>query len=160
MLIRLFWRKLWNRSRVLPGGPILGPLPAFSMLILPTLFLQALYGTAGSQIMQTVTGPVSSFFMGTTALFGQNNGAGKREEGGQIIVKKPCLPMRRTVGSPPCPARKCIFLVNCYKFRGLFLCAMHKFLVSLPLAFSKQKTKMMAQKLGAALPFVCPNPQL
>ena len=35
-----------------------------------------------------------------------------------------------------------------------------QFLVSLPLAFSKQKAKMMAQKLGAALPFVCPNPQL
>jgi hypothetical protein len=42
--------------------------------------------------------------------------------------------------------------VNCHKKRGFFLCAMHKILVSLPLAFSKQKAKMMAQKLGAALP--------
>ena len=111
------------------------------MLILPTLFLQALYGTAGSQIMQTVTGPVSSFFMGTTDLFGQKNGAGKREEGGQIIVKKPCLPMRRTVGSPPCPARKCMFLVNCYKFRGQFLCAMHNFWSVCLLHFQNKRLK-------------------
>ena len=85
-------------------GPILGPLLAFSMPILLALFLQALYGAVdllvvgkyalaqdvsgvavGSQIMQTVTGLVSSFAMGTTVLLGQKIGAGKREEGGQII---------------------------------------------------------------------------
>ena len=85
-------------------GPILRPLLAFSMPILLALFLQALYGAVdllvvgkyalaqdvsgvavGSQIMQTVTGLVSSFAMGTTVLLGQKIGAGKREEGGQII---------------------------------------------------------------------------
>ncbi len=85
-------------------GPILGPLLAFSMPILLALFLQALYGAVdllvvgkyalaqdvsgvavGSQIMQTVTGLVSSFAMGTTVLLGQKIGAGHREEGGRII---------------------------------------------------------------------------
>ena len=85
-------------------GPILGPLLAFSMPILLALFLQALYGAVdllvvgkyalaqdvsgvavGSQIMQTVTGLVSSFAMGTTVLLGQMIGAGRREEGGRII---------------------------------------------------------------------------
>ena len=85
-------------------GPILGPLLAFSMPILLALFLQALYGAVdllvvgkyalaqdvsgvavGSQIMHTVTGLVSSFAMGTTVLLGHVIGAGKREEGGQII---------------------------------------------------------------------------
>ena len=85
-------------------GPILGPLLAFSMPILLALFLQALYGAVdllvvgkyaqaqdvsgvavGSQIMQTVTGLVSSFAMGTTVLLGQKIGAGEREEGGRII---------------------------------------------------------------------------
>ena len=50
--------------------------------------------------------------------------------------------------------------VNFDKNQNFFLCAVHKFLVSLPLAFSKQKTKMMAQKLGAANSSACPNPQL
>ena len=85
-------------------GPILKPLLAFSMPILLALFLQALYGAVdllvvgkyalardvsgvavGSQIMQTVTGLVSSFAMGTTVLLGQKIGAGRREEGGRII---------------------------------------------------------------------------
>ena len=85
-------------------GPILRPLLAFSMPILLALFLQALYGAVdllvvgkyalardvsgvavGSQIMQTITGLVSSFAMGTTVLLGQKIGAGKREEGGRII---------------------------------------------------------------------------
>ena len=85
-------------------GPILRPLLAFSMPILLALFLQALYGAVdllvvgkyalardvsgvaiGSQIMQTITGLVSSFAMGTTVLIGQKIGAGKREEGGRII---------------------------------------------------------------------------
>jgi hypothetical protein len=50
--------------------------------------------------------------------------------------------------------------VNFYKNESFFLYAVHKFLVSLPLVFSKQKAKMMAQKLGAAKPAACPNPQL
>ena len=85
-------------------GPILGPLLSFSMPILLALFLQALYGAVDllvvgkyalaqdvsgvavrSQIMQTVTGLVSSFAMGTTVLLGQTIGAGRREEGGRII---------------------------------------------------------------------------
>ena len=85
-------------------GPILKPLLAFSMPILLALFLQALYGAVdllvvgkyaqaqdvsgvavGSQIMQTITGLVSSFAMGTTVLLGQKIGAGKKEEGGRII---------------------------------------------------------------------------
>ena len=85
-------------------GPILRPLLAFSMPILLALFLQALYGAVdllvvgkyalardvsgvavGSQIMQTVTGLVSSFAMGTTILLGQKIGAGRRDEGGRII---------------------------------------------------------------------------
>ncbi len=85
-------------------GPILRPLLAFSMPILLALFLQALYGAVdllvvgkyalardvsgvavGSQIMQTITGLVSSFAMGTTVLLGQKIGAGKQEESGRII---------------------------------------------------------------------------
>ena len=85
-------------------GPILGPLLAFSMPILLALFLQALYGAVdllvvgkwalaqdvsgvavGSQIMQTITGLVSSFAMGTTVLLGQKIGEGRREEGGLVI---------------------------------------------------------------------------
>ena len=85
-------------------GPILGPLLAFSMPILLALFLQALYGAVdllvvgkyaqaqdvsavaiGSQIMQTITGLVSSFAMGTTVLLGQKIGAGQRDEGGKVI---------------------------------------------------------------------------
>ncbi|MCR5088829.1 MAG: MATE family efflux transporter [Oscillospiraceae bacterium] len=85
-------------------GPILRPLLSFSVPILLALFLQALYGAVdllvvgrfalardvsgvavGSQIMQTVTGLVSSFAMGTTILLGQRIGAGRREEGGRII---------------------------------------------------------------------------
>ena len=85
-------------------GPILRPLLAFSMPILLALFLQALYGAVdllvvgkyalardvsgvavGSQIMQTITGLVSSFAMGTTILLGQKIGAGRRDEGGRII---------------------------------------------------------------------------
>ena len=85
-------------------GPILKPLLSFSMPILLALFLQALYGAVdllvvgkyalaqdvsgvavGSQIMATITNLVSSFSMGTTILLGQKIGAGKREEGGQII---------------------------------------------------------------------------
>jgi hypothetical protein len=50
--------------------------------------------------------------------------------------------------------------VNFYKNESFFLYAVHKFLVSLPLVFSKQKAKMIAQKLGAAKPAACPNPQL
>jgi len=49
------------------------------------------------------------------------------------------------------------FFVNCDKIYSFFLCAMHNDLVSLPLAFSKQRAKMMAQKLGAAKP--CRMPQ-
>ncbi len=85
-------------------GPIFRPLLAFSMPILLALFLQALYGAVdllivgkyayaqdvsgvavGSQIMQTLTGLVSSFAMGTTILLGQNIGAGNRQAGGRII---------------------------------------------------------------------------
>ena len=93
-----------ERIRDFTKGPILGPLLAFSMPILLALFLQALYGAVdllvvgkyaaardvsgvavGSQIMQTVTGLVSSFAMGTTVLLGQMIGAGRREEGGAVI---------------------------------------------------------------------------
>ncbi|MCR5825791.1 MAG: MATE family efflux transporter [Oscillospiraceae bacterium] len=74
------------------------------MPILLALFLQSLYGAVdllvvgkyalsqdvsavaiGSQLMQTVTGLVSSFAMGTTVLLGQKLGEGRREEGGRII---------------------------------------------------------------------------
>ena len=93
-----------DQIRDFTRGPILGPLLAFSMPILLALFLQALYGAVdllvvgkyalpqdvsavavGSQIMQTVTGLVSSFAMGTTILLGQKIGAGRHEEGGRII---------------------------------------------------------------------------
>ena len=85
-------------------GPILGPLLSFSIPILLAMFLQALYGAVdllvvgkyglaqdvsgvavGSQIMQTITGLISSFAMGTTILLGQKIGAGEREESGRII---------------------------------------------------------------------------
>ena len=85
-------------------GPIVGPLIRFSMPILLALFLQALYGAVdllvvgkfaqaqdvsgvaiGSQIMQTITGLISSFAMGTTILLGQKIGEGDRKSGGRII---------------------------------------------------------------------------
>ena len=103
-LIRLFLEERVNRIKDFTRGPILGPLLSFSMPILLALFLQALYGAVdllvvgkyalaqdvsgvavGSQIMQTVTGLVSSFAMGATVLLGQKIGAGEQEEGGRII---------------------------------------------------------------------------
>ena len=81
-------------------GPILSPLLRFTLPVLLALLLQAMYGavdlmvvgqfgqpadvsavSTGSQVMHTVTG----LAMGATVLLGQKLGAGKAEQGGQVL---------------------------------------------------------------------------
>lgn len=80
------------------------PLILFAFSVLLALFLQAMYGavdllivgkfassadvssvSTGSQIMTTLTTPISSFAMGTTILLGQQIGSGRKEEGGKTV---------------------------------------------------------------------------
>ncbi len=84
-------------------GPILSKLIRFSGPVLFALLLQATYGAVdllvvgqfassadvsavatGSNIMMTLTSPLSSFAMGITVLLGRRIGSGKAEDGGNI----------------------------------------------------------------------------
>ncbi len=86
------------------SGPILSQLIRFSIPVLFALLLQATYGAVdllivgqfassadvsavatGSNIMITLTGPISSFAMGITVLLGQQIGRGDGERGGKTI---------------------------------------------------------------------------
>ena len=83
-------------------GPILSKLIRFSGPVLVALLLQATYGAVdllvvgqfassadvsavatGSNIMMTLTGPLSSFAMGITVLLGRQIGSGSGKEGGK-----------------------------------------------------------------------------
>ena len=85
-------------------GPILSPLLRFTVPVLLALLLQAMYGavdlmvvgqfgqpadvsavSTGSQVMYTVTCLVTGLSMGATVLLGQKLGAGKSEQGGQVL---------------------------------------------------------------------------
>ena len=85
-------------------GPILSPLLRFTIPVLLALLLQAMYGavdlmvvgqfgqpadvsavSTGSQVMHTVTSLVTGLAMGATVLLGQKLGAGKAEQGGQVL---------------------------------------------------------------------------
>ena len=85
-------------------GPILSPLLRFTLPVLLALLLQAMYGavdlmvvgqfgqpadvsavSTGSQVMHTVTSLVTGLAMGATVLLGQKLGAGKAEQGGQVL---------------------------------------------------------------------------
>lgn len=85
-------------------GPILSQLIRFSVPVLFALLLQATYGAVdllivgqfassadvsavatGSNIMITLTGPISSFAMGITVLLGQQIGRGDGQRGGKTI---------------------------------------------------------------------------
>lgn len=85
-------------------GSILPKLIRFSVPVLFALLLQATYGAVdlmvvgqfassadvsavatGSNIMLTLTGPLSSFAMGITVLLGQQIGRGEGEKGGSIV---------------------------------------------------------------------------
>ena len=85
-------------------GSILPKLIRFSVPVLFALLLQATYGAVdlmvvgqfatsadvsavatGSNIMMTLTGPLSSFAMGITVLLGQQIGSGDGRNGGRII---------------------------------------------------------------------------
>ena len=85
-------------------GRILLPLIRFAVPVLLALFLQSMYGavdllivgkfasapdvsavSTGSQIMQTLTGLISSFALGTTVFIAERIGQGREEESGRII---------------------------------------------------------------------------
>lgn len=91
-------------SRSFAEGPILSRLIRFSIPVLFAMLLQATYGAVdllvvgrfassadvsavatGSNIMMTLTGPISSFAMGITVLLGQQIGRGEGEKGGRVI---------------------------------------------------------------------------
>ena len=84
-------------------GPILSKLIAFSMPVLAALLLQAMYGAVdllivgqfgesadvsavatGSNLMATLTNPISSFAMGITILLGRLIGQREAEKGGEV----------------------------------------------------------------------------
>ena len=86
------------------SGGILGPLVRFALPVLFALFLQSLYGAVdllivgrfassadvsavatGSQLMMTITGPISGFAMGVTIMLGQQIGMGNKDKAGKII---------------------------------------------------------------------------
>ena len=90
-----------NDAHNFTEGPILSKLIRFSGPVLLALLLQATYGAVdllvvgqfassadvsavatGSNIMMTLTGPLSSFAMGITVLLGRQIGEGKGKEGG------------------------------------------------------------------------------
>ncbi len=91
-------------TRNFTTGPILMQLIRFSVPVLFALLLQATYGAVdllivgqfatsadvsavatGSNIMMTLTGPISSFAMGITVLLGQQIGRGDGKSGGTTI---------------------------------------------------------------------------
>ena len=91
-----------NDAHNFTDGPILSKLIRFSGPVLFALLLQATYGAVdllvvgqfassadvsavatGSNIMMTLTGPLSSFAMGITVLLGRQIGSGKGKEGGR-----------------------------------------------------------------------------
>ena len=91
-------------------GPILSKLIAFSGPVLLALLLQATYGAVdllvvgqfassadvsavatGSNIMMTLTGPLSSFAMGITVILGRQIGSGRGKEGGKTVGAGICL---------------------------------------------------------------------
>lgn len=93
-----------SRNLNFTTGKIIGPLMQFALPVLFAMFLQALYGAIdmaivgqfsspanisavaiGAQIMQTITGLVTSFAMGLTILLGQRIGEGRMDTGGHII---------------------------------------------------------------------------
>ena len=86
------------------SGKILSPLIRFALPVMFALFLQFMYGavdllivgkfassadvsavSTGSQMMQTITGLISSFSMGTTVYIAQKIGEGRKSESGKII---------------------------------------------------------------------------
>ena len=86
-------------------GRILPPLIKFSLPLMLSLILQALYGgvdlavvgkfsetasvsavSTGSQVMQTATVIVTGLTMGVTVLLGQSIGAGDKERAGGIVA--------------------------------------------------------------------------
>ena len=93
-----------ERTQNFTSGPILIQLVRFSIPVLFALLLQATYGAVdllivgqfatsadvsavatGSNIMLTLTGPISSFAMGITVLLGQQIGRGDGKRGGRTI---------------------------------------------------------------------------
>lgn len=96
--------RVMEKTQNFTQGKILSPLVGFALPVLFALFLQAMYGavdlavvgrfgtsadvsavSTGSQIMQTLTGIVSAFAMGTTVLLAQQIGRGEEEKGGETI---------------------------------------------------------------------------
>ena len=88
------------------NGKILQPLLMFAFPVILALFLQAMYGavdllivgkfatsadvsavSTGSQLMQTITGLISSFSMAITVFIGQKIGEGKKDESKKKIGK-------------------------------------------------------------------------
>ena len=93
-----------NDAHDFTRGPILPKLIRFSVPVLFALLLQATYGAVdlmvvgqfatsadvsavatGSNIMLTLTGPLSSFAMGITVLLGRQIGSGEGKKSGSII---------------------------------------------------------------------------
>ena len=85
-------------------GPITGPLIRFAVPVFLAMVLQALYGavdllvvgkfgssvdvsavSTGAQVLQTVTGLVTSFAMGLTVVLGQLIGENNRSEAGHVM---------------------------------------------------------------------------
>ena len=92
------------------SGGILMPLITFAGPVLAALFLQSLYGAVdllvvgkfaaasdvsavatGSNLMMTITNPISGIAMGVTILLGQQIGMGNREKAGDIIGTGICM---------------------------------------------------------------------
>ena len=99
-----------NDAHNFTEGPILSKLIRFSGPVLLALLLQATYGAVdllvvgqfassadvsavatGSNIMMTLTGPLSSFAMGITVLLGRQIGSGRGKEGGRTAGAGICL---------------------------------------------------------------------
>lgn len=93
-----------EKNKDFTTGKILGPLLKFAIPVIFALFLQAMYGavdllivgkfassadvsavSTGSQLMQTITGLISSFSMAITVFIGQKIGEGKKDESQKII---------------------------------------------------------------------------
>lgn len=93
-----------NNNKDFTKGRILRPLLMFAVPVILALFLQAMYGavdllivgkfatpadvsavSTGSQLMQTITGLISSFSMAITVFIGQKIGEGRKDESNKII---------------------------------------------------------------------------
>lgn len=94
-----------NKSRSFLSGPVLPALISFSLPLMLSLFLQALYGgvdlavvgqfaraesvsavATGSQAMQAVTALITGLTMGVTVLVGKAVGAGNSDSAGQAVA--------------------------------------------------------------------------